>query len=131
MHIEHNLDAFIVRYQARSNQSLHLALSIQTERELTDEELIEQVHGQDDEEADVADNPDGLEAEKVVACPSLEGVREQLEGLSVFVAENVNFSTQDELAVARLMSKVSRMTVSKLAHKQQQSILSYFAAVNP
>ena len=62
--------------------------------------------------------------------PSLTLMRQQLKGFATFMADNPQFSAADELVLQRFSDKVAKMLVSRMNHRRQQSITSFFSAAN-
>ena len=94
--------------------------------DLTDDELIALVSdAPDPKPADnLEEDLDFDMVEAVVTAPPLLEMRQQLARFSAFMADNPQFTAQDELQ--RWTDKVARMLVSRVNHRQQQSITSYF-----
>ncbi|DBA92248.1 TPA: hypothetical protein ACH3X1_015955 [Trebouxia sp. C0004] len=81
------------------------------------------------ETSEMADDVDSSdEVEEVVTAPSLSDARQHLKGLAAFMTDNPQFSAADEMAVQRISDKVAKMLVSRVNHRRQQSITSYFTA---
>ncbi|DBA74381.1 TPA: hypothetical protein ACH3X1_011145 [Trebouxia sp. C0004] len=100
----------------------------EVERELTTAELVALV-SDEPETSEMADDVDSSdEVEEVVTAPSLSDARQHLKGLAAFLTDNPQFSAADEMAVQRLSDKVAKMLVSRVNHRRQQSITSYFTA---
>ena len=83
------------------------------EQDLTDQELVAFVS------EDPADSDSDLDVEEefveeIIRAPSLRDARQQLKGLAVFLADNPQFSAQDEMLLQMLATKVSKMTVSRI-----------------
>ena len=77
---------------------------------------------------DEADSSD--EVEEIVKAPSLPVMRQQLKGFAAFMADNPQFSSADEMVLQRFSDKVAKMLVSRVNHRRQQSITSFFFAAN-
>ena len=58
--------------------------------------------------------------EEVIKAPSLHDASQQLKGLAVFLADNPQFSAQDEMLLQMLATKVSKMAVSRINQSRQQ-----------
>ena len=67
--------------------------------------------------------------EEIVTAPSLLDMRQQLRGFAAFMADNPQFTAEDENVLQRFTDKVAKMLVSRVNHRQQQSITSYFTAI--
>ena len=64
--------------------------------------------------------------EEVIRAPSLRDAKQQLNGLAVLLADNPQFSAQDEMVLQRLAIKVSKMTCSRINQRRQQSITAFY-----
>ena len=73
-----------------------------------------------------ADSDD--EVEEIVTAPSLSDMRQQLKGFATFMADNPQFSAADEMVLQKFSDKVAKMLVTRVNHRRQQSITSYFSA---
>ncbi len=51
----------------------------------------------------------------------------QLKGFVTFIADSPQFTAKDEMALQVLTDKVAKMVVSRVRHRSQQSIRSYFS----
>ena len=58
----------------------------------------------------------------------LYDMRQQLKGFATFLADNPQFTAEDENTLQRLTDKVAKMLVSRVNHRRQQNITSYFTA---
>ena len=99
----------------------------QVEEEMTTDELValvSEVASSVSDGEEVVDEPDGIE--DVVTAPSLVDMRQQLKGFAAFMADNPQFTAQDELFLQRFSNKVAKMLVARVNHRQQQSITDYF-----
>jgi len=54
--------------------------------------------------------------------------QDKLKGLTVFLADNPQFSTQDGMLLQMLATKVSKMTVSRINQSRQQNITAFFSS---
>lgn len=100
------------------------------EQEKTTAELVALVSDAP-EVTDMADDADSSdEVEEIVTAPSLTLMRQQLKGFATFMADNPQFSAADELVLQRFSDKVAKMLVSRVNHRRQQSITSFFSAAN-
>ena len=68
------------------------------------------------------------EVEEIVTAPSLSDMRQQLKVLATFMADNPQFSAADEMVLQKFSDKVAKMLVTRMNHRHQQSITSYFSA---
>ena len=105
---------------------------MQVEQDLTDDDLVALICDDESSDSDKADDDDSVAdeyAEEVITCPSLKETKQLLKRLAVFVADNCQFSAQEEMQVQRLATKVAKMTVSRIDQRQQASIRSFFAPV--
>ena len=66
--------------------------------------------------------------EEVIKAPSLHDARQQLQGLPVVLADNPQFSAEDEMLLQMLATKVSKMTVSRISQSCQQNITAFFSS---
>ena len=105
-------------------------LTMQVEQVMTDEELVAFVTASNqpsaDQEMEAADSNE-TEAEAEVLIPCLSEAQGQLMGLARLVGDEPSFSAADEMFLNRLSSKLSKINVSRLHRRQQQSITSFFA----
>jgi len=110
---------------------LLISFATQVEQDLTDEELVAFI---DEEPADSDSDSDINDefVEETIKAPSLRDARQQLKGLAVFLADNPQFSGQDEMQLQMLAIKfdfkVSKMTVSRINQSRQQNITAFFSA---
>jgi len=106
---------------------LLISFATQVEQDLTDEELVASVNAEpadSDSDSDINDEF----VEETIKAPSLRDARQQLKGLAVFLADNPQFSGQDEMQLQMLAIKVSKMTVSRIKQSRQQNITAFFSA---
>ena len=75
-----------------------------------------------------ADVDSSDEVEELVCAPSLHDMRHQLKGFAAFMADNPQFTAEDENILQRFTDKVAKMLVSRANHRRQQNITSYFTA---
>lgn len=95
------------------------------EQDLTDQELVALVN----EEPPSSESESDVEeefVEEVIRAPSLRDAKQQLKGLAVLLADNPQFSAQDEMVLQRLAIKVSKMTCSRINQRRQQSITAFY-----
>ena len=65
------------------------------------------------------DEDDCDEFVEMVPAPSLDVVSKQLKGLATFLADNSEFSAEDEMALQRIVNKVTEMIVSRIQQGQR------------
>ncbi len=85
---------------------LLISFATQVEQDLTDEELVAFVNEEpadSDSDSDINDEF----VEETIKAPSLRDAGQQLKGLAVFLADNPQFSGQDEIQLQMLAIKVS------------------------
>ena len=95
------------------------------EQDLTDQELVAFV-SEDPADSDSDSDVEEEFVEEIIRAPSLQDARQQLKGLAVFLADNPQFSAQDEMLLQMLVTKVSKMTVSSINQSRQQNITAFF-----
>ena len=100
------------------------------ERELTNSELVALVsETPPDDNVDMPNDVDSSdEVEDIVQAPSLIEMGRQLKGFAAFMADNPQFSAADEMVLQRFSDRVAKMLVSRVNHRRQQNITSYFSA---
>ena len=93
-------------------------------------DLIDMVTDPADSNTNPAASDDELDdVEEVVAALSLKDARRYFKALATFVADNTEYTAQDELYFQRLSDKAAKMLVTRINQRQQQSITSYFSNV--
>lgn len=65
------------------------------------------------------DEDDCDEFVDMVPAPSLDVVSRQLKGLATFLADNSEFSAEDEMALQRIINKVTKMIVFRTQQRQR------------
>ena len=110
-------------------QCIDSMLMMQVENDLTDDELIALVSDPPEATESATDVDSCDEVEEIVTAPSLLDMRQQLKGFAAFMADNPQFTAEDENVLQRFTDKVAKMLVSRVNHRQQQSITSYFTAI--
>ena len=88
---------------------------------MSDEELVAFLN------EDPADSDSDSDVEEVIKAPSLHDARQQLKGLAVFLADNPQFSAQDEMLL-QMLATMSKMTVSRINQSRQQNITGFFSS---
>ena len=84
---------------------------------MSTQELVDMVNSDDAAEsnAHAADSDDELDGiEEVVKAPSLKDARQHFKALAAFMAENPEFTAQDEVYFHKLSNKAAKMVVSRL-----------------
>ena len=75
--------------------------------------------------ANESDNElDGVE--EVIKAPSLKEARQQFQSLATFLADNAEYTAQDEVLFQKLSDKAAKMLVTNINAKQQSSITGFF-----
>lgn len=74
-------------------------------------------------DADAVPSDDELDdVEEIVKAPSLKDARQPFRSLAAFLADNTEYTAQDEVFFQRLIDKAAQMGVTRINQRQQQSI---------
>lgn len=102
---------------------------IQVEADLTDEQLVASVNDSV-EIAEAIEEDDSHYVEEIIIAPSLSVMRQQLKRFAAFMADNPQFTAEDEMTLQVFVDKVAKMVISRINNRkqqQQQSIGSCFS----